>query len=160
VGLRFDLLESVEAVNERQKRRMLEKLTAEFKGDLKGKRIAIWGLAFKAETDDMRESPSIPLVEGALEAGATVVVHDPKAHETAEHVFGSRVTYAADPWAAVQGADALCVVTEWLVYRNPDFDRLRTALKRPLIIDGRNLWDPARMAQLGFEYHGIGRRRA
>ena len=93
-------------------------------------------------------------------APGTVVVHDPKAHETAEHVFRDKVTYAADPWKAVEGADALCVVTEWLVYRNPDFDRLRTALKRPLIIDGRNLWDPARMAQLGFEYHGIGRRKA
>ena len=160
VGLTFDLLDAVEAVNERQKRRMLEKLTAECGGQLRGKRIAVWGLAFKAETDDMRESPSIPLVEGALAAGAIVVVHDPKAHETAEHVFGQRVTYAADPWAAVQGADALCVVTEWLVYRNPDFDRLKGALKRPLIIDGRNLWEPARMAQLGFEYHGIGRRRA
>ncbi len=159
VGLRFDLLESVEAVNERQKRRMLEKLTVEFAGSLKGKRIAVWGLAFKAETDDMRESPSIPLVEGALAAGATVVVHDPKAHETAEHVFGKRVTYATDPWSAIDGADALCVVTEWLVYRNPDFDRLKRSLKRPLIVDGRNLWDPTRMAQLGFEYHGIGRRR-
>ena len=160
VGLTFDLLDAVEAVNERQKRRMLEKLTAECGGQLRGKRIAVWGLAFKAETDDMRESPSIPLVEGALRAGATVVVHDPKAHETAEHVFGQRVTYATDPWNAAEGADALCIVTEWLVYRNPDFDRLRTALKRPLIIDGRNLWDPTRMAQLGFEYHGIGRRRA
>ncbi|HVX88885.1 MAG TPA: UDP-glucose/GDP-mannose dehydrogenase family protein [Gemmatimonadales bacterium] len=160
VGLTFDLLDAVEAVNERQKRRMLEKLEASVPGGLKGKRIAVWGLAFKAETDDMRESPSIPLVEGALAAGATVVVHDPKAHETAEHVFGQRVTYAADPWTAVEGADALCVVTEWLVYRNPDFERLRGALKRPLIIDGRNLWDPARMAQLGFEYHGIGRRKA
>ena len=160
VGLQFDLLESVEAVNERQKRRMLEKLTAEFGGVLKGKRIAVWGLAFKAETDDMRESPSIPLVEGALAAGATVVVHDPKAHDTAEHVFGGRVTYAADLWAAVEGADALCIVTEWLVYRNPDFDRLKRTLKRPLIIDGRNLWDPVRMTQLGFTYHGIGRRRA
>jgi UDPglucose 6-dehydrogenase len=160
VGLSFDLLDAVEAVNERQKRRMLEKLTAELGGGLKGKRIAVWGLAFKAETDDMRESPSIPLIEGALQAGATVVVHDPKAHETAEHVFGKRVSYAADPWNAVEGADALCIVTEWLVYRNPDFDRLRKALKRPLIIDGRNLWEPVRMAQLGFEYHGIGRRRA
>ena len=160
VGLQFDLLESVEAVNERQKRRMLEKLLAEFGGDLKGKRIAVWGLAFKAETDDMRESPSIPLVEGALAAGATVVVHDPKAHETAEHVFGTRVTYAPDPWSAVQGADALCVVTEWLLYRNPDFARLKQTLRRALIIDGRNLWDPTRMAQLGFTYHGIGRRQA
>jgi UDPglucose 6-dehydrogenase len=160
VGLQFDLLESVEAVNERQKRRMLEKLLAEFGGSLAGKRIAVWGLAFKAETDDMRESPSIPLVEGALAAGATVVVHDPKAHETAEHVFGKRVTYAPDPWSAVQGADALCVVTEWLLYRNPDFAKLKQTLKRPLIIDGRNLWDPSRMAQLGFTYHGIGRRQA
>jgi UDPglucose 6-dehydrogenase len=160
VGLQFDLLESVEAVNERQKRRMLEKLLAEFGGDLKGKRIAVWGLAFKAETDDMRESPSIPLVEGALAAGAAVVVHDPKAHETAEHVFGTRVTYAPDPWSAVQGADALCVVTEWLLYRNPDFARLKQTLRRALIIDGRNLWDPTRMAQLGFTYHGIGRRQA
>jgi UDPglucose 6-dehydrogenase len=160
VGLRFDVLESVEAVNERQKRRMLEKLLAEFGGDLKGKRIAVWGLAFKAETDDMRESPSIPLVEGALAAGATVVVHDPKAHETAEHVFGARVTYAPDPWSAVQGADALCVVTEWLLYRNPDFAKLKQTLRRPLIIDGRNLWDPTRMMQLGFTYHGIGRRQA
>jgi UDPglucose 6-dehydrogenase len=160
VGLRFDLLEAVESVNERQKRRMLEKLVAECGGSLAGKRIAVWGLAFKAETDDMRESPSIPLVEGALAAGATVVVHDPKAHETAEHVFGKRVTYATDPWAAVEGADALCVVTEWLVYRNPDFDRLKRLLRQPLIIDGRNLWDPARMGQLGFNYHCFGRRRA
>ncbi len=87
-------------------------------------------------------------------------MHDPKAHETAEHVFGKRVTYASDPWAAVEGADALCVVTEWLVYRNPDFARLKRALRSPVIIDGRNLWEPARMTQLGFDYHGIGRRRA
>ena len=101
----------------------------------------------------------LPLLLAAV-SGCDIVTADLKAHETAEHVFGQRVTYAADPWAAVQGADALCVVTEWLVYRTPDFDKLRGALKRPLIIDGRNLWDPARMAQLGFEYHGIGRRRA
>ena len=160
VGLSFDLLDAVEAVNARQKGRMLEKLTAELGGSLAGRRIAVWGLAFKAETDDMRESPSIPLVEGALAGGATVVVHDPKAHETAERVFGARVTYASDPWAAVEGADALCVVTEWLVYRNPDFERLKRTLRRPIIIDGRNLWDPARLTQLGFAYHGIGRRRA
>ena len=160
VGLRFDLLDAVEAVIERQKGRMLANLLDLFGGSLAGRRIAVWGLAFKAETDDMRESPSIPLVEGALAAGATVVVHDPKAHETAEHVFGKRITYAADPWAAVAGADALCVVTEWLVYRNPDFARLKQALRTPVIIDGRNLWEPARMTQLGFDYHGIGRRRA
>jgi UDPglucose 6-dehydrogenase len=160
VGLTFDVLDAVEVVNERQKRRMLDKLIAAFDGTLAGRRIAVWGLAFKAETDDMRESPSIPLVEGALAAGATVVAHDPKAHETAQHVFGDRIAYAPDPWAAVAGADALCIVTEWLVYRTPDFERLKGALRRPLVIDGRNLYDPARMARLGFEYHGIGRRRA
>jgi UDPglucose 6-dehydrogenase len=159
-GVGFDILESVERVNERQKRVLLEKLKTAFRGDLKGKTIAIWGLAFKAETDDMRESPSIPLVEGLLNGGAVVRAHDPKAGETAREVFGDRVTYAADPYSAVDGADALAIVTEWLVYRNPDFDRLRKLLRQPLVVDGRNLYDPARMRGLGFTYLGIGRRLA
>ena len=156
---RFDLLEAVEAVNTRQKLRMLAKVRGAL-GELRGRVVGVWGLAFKAETDDMRESPSIPLVEGLLAAGATVRAHDPKAHETARALFGDQITYAADPYAAADGADALCIVTEWLVYRTPDFDRVRKGLRRPLIVDGRNLFDPARMEQLGFEYHGIGRRRA
>ena len=156
---RFDLLEAVEAVNVRQKVRMLGKVRGAL-GELRGRVVGVWGLAFKAETDDMRESPSIPLVEGLLAAGATVRAHDPKAHETAHALFGDRITYAADPYAAADGADALCIVTEWLVYRTPDLERVRKGLRRPLIVDGRNLFDPARMEQLGFEYHGIGRRRA
>ena len=155
----FELLEAVEAVNARQKLRVLEK-TRHALGELRGKTVAVWGLAFKAETDDMRESPSIPLVEGLLAAGATVRAHDPKAHETARAIFGERITYATDPYAAVDGADALCIVTEWLLYRTPDFERLRKGLRRALIVDGRNLFDPARMEKLGFDYHGIGRRRA
>lgn len=157
-GARFDLLEAVEAVNARQKLRLLAK-TAAALGVLRGKTVGVWGLAFKAETDDMRESPAIPLIEGLLAGGATVRAHDPKAHATAHAVFGDRIVYAPDPYAAAQGADALCVVTEWLVYRTPDFDRLKGAMRRALMLDGRNLFDPTRMAALGFEYHGIGRRR-
>jgi UDPglucose 6-dehydrogenase len=159
-GLRFDILESVERVNERQKLVLLDKLKTAFHGDLKGKTIAIWGLAFKAETDDMRESPSIPLIEGLLAAGAVVRAHDPKAIHTARELFGTRITFAGDPYAAVDGADALAIVTEWLVYRNPDFDRLKGLLRQPLVIDGRNLYDPSRMHALGFTYAGIGRKPA
>jgi UDPglucose 6-dehydrogenase len=157
-GLDFELLEAVESVNERQKQVLLRKTLDALGADLSGRAVAVWGLAFKAETDDMRESPSIPLVEGLLAAGATVRVHDPKARETARAVFGDRVSYAENPYAAADGADALVIVTEWLVYRNPDFERLTASLTRPLIIDGRNLYDAGRLAALGFEYHGIGRQ--
>jgi UDPglucose 6-dehydrogenase len=157
VGLDFEILDAVERVNERQKQVILEKLTAAFNGSLAGRLIAVWGLAFKAETDDMRESSAIPLVEGLLAAGACVQAHDPKAMETARQIFGDRVTYAADPYRAAEGADALAIVTEWLVYRNPDFDRLRELLKAPLVVDGRNLYDPVRMRAQGFLYHCIGR---
>ena len=160
VGLPFDILEAVERVNARQKQILLERLREAFRGELAGKRVAVWGLAFKAGTDDMRESPSIELIEGLLAAGATVQAHDPKAIETARQVFGDRVTYATDPYSAARGADALAIVTEWLVYRNPDFDRLKEALRRPLVVDGRNLYDPVRMRALGFTYVGIGRQRA
>lgn len=160
LGLRFELLEAVEHVNERQKHVLYEKLVRSLGPDLRGKRVAIWGLSFKAETDDMRESPSIPLVERLLQAGAAIQAHDPQAMETARAVFGERVTFAAEPYAAAQGADALVIVTEWLVYRTPDFQRLKQLLRRPLVVDGRNLYDPARLRQLGFEYHGIGRAGA
>jgi UDPglucose 6-dehydrogenase len=155
-GLDADLLEAVEAVNERQKR-LLPTRVRELLGEVRGKTVAVWGLAFKAETDDMRESSSIPLIEDLLAGGATVHAHDPQAAETAHAVFGDRIVYARDPYAAAEGADALVVVTEWLVYRNPDFPRLRALLRRPLIVDGRNLYDPARVAAEGFTYHSIGR---
>jgi UDPglucose 6-dehydrogenase len=165
LGVDLDLLKSVESVNERQKRVLLEKAYRFIGGaedgdrpDLTGKTVGIWGLAFKAETDDMRESPAIPLVEGLLEAGARVQAHDPKAIESARAIFGDRVLYAADPYSAAYGADGLVIVTEWLPYRNPDFQRLRGLLRRPIVLDGRNLYQPDRMAQAGFEYHGIGRR--
>ena len=158
VGIRFDLLEAVEAVNERQKLLLFKKVVRTLGEKLGGKRVGIWGLAFKAETDDMRESPSIPLVRSLIGRGAQVRAHDPKAMESAHAVFGDTLVYAKDPYDAIEGADALIVVTEWLVYRNPDFERMKEVLRRPLVIDGRNLYEPARMAALGFEYHAIGRR--
>ena len=159
LGLPFELLESVESVNTRQKQVLLDKVCRGLGGDLKGKTVAVWGLAFKAETDDMRESPAIPLIQGLLKGGAKVRAHDPKAIESAHQVFGDQIHYATEPYGAVEGADALVIVTEWLPYRNPDFERLKAKLLRPLIIDGRNLFDPERMKAEGFEYHGIGRRQ-
>jgi UDPglucose 6-dehydrogenase len=157
LGLSLDVLKAVEQVNECQKQVVLQK-TLRFLGqDLSGKIVGVWGLAFKAETDDMRESPAIPLIEGLLAAGARVQTHDPKATDSARAIFGDRVMYAADPYSAAHGADALTVMTEWLLYRNPDFERVRKLVRRPLLLDGRNLYDPERMAALGFEYHGIGR---
>jgi UDPglucose 6-dehydrogenase len=157
LGLSLDVLKAVEQVNECQKLVVLEKALRYLGQNLTGKIVGIWGLAFKAETDDMRESPTIPLIEGLLAAGARVQTHDPKATDSARLIFGDRVMYAADPYSAAHGADALAVMTEWLVYRNPDFERVRKLVRRPLLIDGRNLYDPDRMATLGFEYHGIGR---
>jgi len=159
LGLSLDVLKSVEQVNEAQKRVVLHKTLKHLGKDLSGKTVGIWGLAFKAETDDMRESPTIPLIEGLLEAGARVQTHDPKATDSARAIFGDRVIYTADPYSAAHGADALLIMTEWLMYRNPDFERVRKLLRRPLLVDGRNLYDPARMTALGFEYHGIGRGR-
>jgi UDPglucose 6-dehydrogenase len=157
LGLSLGVLKAVEEVNECQKQVVLQKTLRYLGQDLTGKIIGLWGLAFKAETDDMRESPTIPLIEGLLRAGARVQTHDPKATDSARTIFGDRVMYAADPYSAAHGADALIVMTEWLVYRNPDFERVQKLVRRPLLIDGRNLYDPDRMASLGFEYHGIGR---
>jgi UDPglucose 6-dehydrogenase len=157
MGLSLDVLKAVEEVNEQQKLVVLEKTLKYLGRDLTGKVVGLWGLAFKAETDDMRESPTIPLIQGLLKAGARVQTHDPKATDSARTIFGDDVMYAADPYSAAHGADALLVMTEWLVYRNPDFDRVRKLLRRALLIDGRNLYDPERMTALGFEYHGIGR---
>jgi UDPglucose 6-dehydrogenase len=160
VGVRFEVLEAVESVNDKQKLVLLEKVKAALGGSLSGKTVGVWGLAFKAETDDMRESPAIPLVTGLLAGGARVQAHDPKAMEAARHVLGDKVIFAADPYSAANGADALVIVTEWLQYRTPDFDRLLALLKQPLIVDGRNLFAPARMRKLGFTYQGIGRKLA
>ena len=160
MGMEPTLLEAVEAVNDRQKLVLLRKLVARLGPRLAGRQVAVWGLSFKAETDDMRESPALPLVNVILEAGGSVRAHDPKAMDAAHEIYGDRLYYARDPYEALAGADALVIVTEWLVYRTPDFEKMRSLLTTPLVIDGRNLYDPERMTRLGFEYHGIGRRRA
>ncbi len=156
VGLDFDLLRSVERVNERQKRTLLEKAQKRF-GSLQGLTFAVWGLAFKPKTDDMREAPSITIIEGLLGNGARVRAHDPVAHEVAASIFGGRIELAPDPYAAAAGADAIVLVTEWNEFRQPDFERLKQTMKQPVLFDGRNVWDPVKVRALGFSYQGIGR---
>ncbi|HEX9727470.1 MAG TPA: UDP-glucose/GDP-mannose dehydrogenase family protein [Gemmatimonadales bacterium] len=156
-GVSLDVLKAVEDVNARQKRRLFTKLAAAVGGRVEGLTIAVWGLAFKAETDDMRESPAVDLIEALLTHGAQVQAHDPQANDQARALFGDRIRYAEHAYPALDGADALVVVTEWFEFRNPDFGRMRDALRRPLIVDGRNLYDPARMRSLGFTYIGVGR---
>jgi UDPglucose 6-dehydrogenase len=158
-GAPMGILRAVEDANDRQKHRLFAKLREVLGDRLAGARIALWGLAFKANTDDMRESPALVLVEELLVAGATVVAHDPAAmHETRRRI-GDRIAYAETSYAAVEGADALVVVTDWNEYRFPDFQRIATALRSPVLIDGRNLYDSEKMRSLGFTYRSIGRGR-
>jgi UDPglucose 6-dehydrogenase len=151
------ILDAVEAVNDDQKKRLIEKLRVALGADLRGARIAVWGLAFKPNTDDMRESPSLVAIEELLAAGASVVAHDPAAMTEAKHRLGDRVTFAPSAYDAVTDADALIVITDWNEYRHPDFDRIKQSLRRPVIVDGRNLYALDRMQRLGFTYHSIGR---
>jgi len=156
-GMKCPLLNAVEEVNDAQKRRLVDKVVAEFGPRLDGRRIAIWGLAFKPRTDDMREAPSLTVINGLLERGAAVAVHDPEALGVAKTLFGDRVTYHRVNYDALEGADALLIVTEWNEFRRPDFARMKQLLKRPVIIDGRNLYEPEIMRQQGFTYLPIGR---
>ena len=155
-GYRFRILEAVEAVNSSQKRRLFEKMQAVL-GPLDGKQIAIWGLAFKPRTDDMRAAPSITMIEALLEAGAKVVAYDPQAQRQARAIFGSRLTLAGHSYEALKGADALGILTEWNEFREPDFSRMRSLMRTPVIFDGRNLFDLAQMRAHGFTYYSIGR---
>ena len=156
VGLDFDLLRAVERVNERQKRWIVEKATRHF-GGLAGKTFGVWGLAFKPKTDDMREAPSVAIVEGLVGAGARVRAHDPVASAVAARIFEGRVELVQEPYAAAEGVDALCLVTEWSEFRQPDFPRLRERMRQPVLFDGRNVWDAAKARAAGFTYYGVGR---
>ncbi|MDQ2931339.1 MAG: UDP-glucose/GDP-mannose dehydrogenase family protein [Gemmatimonadota bacterium] len=155
-GAQLSVLHAVEEANDRQKHLLFAKLKSVL-GTLKGTRIAVWGLAFKPQTDDMRESPALTLIEELLDAGATVVAHDPVAMHEAKRRLGDTVIYAATNYDALEGAAALVVVTDWNEYRHPNFSRIRKALSKPIVIDGRNLYDPAKMRTLGFTYRSIGR---
>jgi UDPglucose 6-dehydrogenase len=156
LGLDFDLLRSVERVNERQKRLMFEKAVKEF-GSLAGKRFGVWGLAFKPKTDDMREAPSLTLIQLLTGAGAEVTAHDPVSAEVARTLVGPHVRIADEPYAAAEGADALFLVTEWNEFRSPDYDRLKRVMRGNVLFDGRNVWDAARARATGFTYHAVGR---
>ena len=159
VGYEAELLQAVEAVNNRQKQRLFEKISAYFQGGLRGKTIALWGLAFKPNTDDMRDAPSRVLMEALWAAGAAVRAFDPVAMGEARRIYGERAdfTLCEDAESALHGADALAIATEWNLFRSPDFEHIKATLARPAIFDGRNLYDPVRMAAEGLEYFSIGR---
>jgi UDPglucose 6-dehydrogenase len=150
----FKILEAVETVNTQQKSRLFAKIKKHL-GTLKGKTVAVWGLAFKPKTDDMREAPAIPLIEALIAAG--VQAHDPEAMKVARGLFGTKITYASNNYDALKGADCLAIVTEWNEFRRPDFERMRSLMRAPVIFDGRNLFTPDQMRQSGFDYYSIGR---
>ena len=150
------VLKAVEAVNDSQKLRLVCKMQAHF-GELKGRTIALWGLAFKPRTDDMREAPAISIANRLLELGAAVRAYDPEANGTAHRLFGDRIALCEKSYDAVTGADALAVVTEWNEFREPDFKRVKQLLKSPIVFDGRNIYSPEHMRALGFTYFSIGR---
>ena len=160
IGQPLKVLNAVEEANDAQKRVLLEKITTRFGNDLKGKKFALWGLAFKPNTDDMREASSRVFIQGLWDKGATVTAYDPVAMDESRRIFGSdpRLSYAETPMAALEGADALAIVTEWKEFRAPDFDDVKAKLKTPVIFDGRNIYTPSQVKTHGLEYYAIGRR--
>jgi UDPglucose 6-dehydrogenase len=168
-GIEAKVLKSVEAVNEHQKKLLSSMIINHFSGSgakkgrrsnkpLAGKTIAIWGLSFKPRTDDMREAPSVVIINGLLRAGAAVQVHDPVATEEARKIFKNRIRYMDNDYETLRGADALAVVTEWSEFRTPDFKKIKKLLKSPVIFDGRNIYNQTEIRKMGFTYYGIGRR--
>jgi UDPglucose 6-dehydrogenase len=160
VGYRLEILDAVVAVNERQKQRLGQKILGHFGDDLTGKRIALWGLAFKPGTDDVREAPALVLAEQLLAAGATVCGTDPVAIDAVRKVLGDRIAYEENNYECARGADALALVTEWHEFRRPSFDRLKSLMRQTVLFDGRNVWNPGELRAAGFTYYGMGRGRA
>jgi UDPglucose 6-dehydrogenase len=155
----MNILQAVDAVNTKQAARFVDKVRHHFQNNLRGKRIAVWGLAFKPRTNDMRDAPSLKIVESLLADGATVTAYDPEAMKEAQRLFGSRIELSSNNYNCLQGADALLIVTEWQVFRNPNFERIRSLMKQPVVFDGRNIYDPSHMRQAGFTYYSIGRKQ-
>ena len=158
-GAQVEVVDAADRANRRQKRVLGERILSSFGGDLRGKRIAVWGLAFKPETDDIREAPALQLVSDLLEHGAEVVAYDPVAMDNVRALIGERIELAADMYAAAKGAHALALVTEWKQFRSPDFRRIHATMAAPNLFDGRNIWDLQVLADLGFRVHAIGRTR-
>ena len=157
VDLSLDLMKAVDGVNDQQKEVLFGKIKTHFGDQLAGKTLAVWGLAFKPRTDDIREAPALTLIDSLLAAGAGVRVHDPEATANVRAIYGDRLAYSDRPYGALEGADGLAIVTEWPEFRNPDFEVMKRLLKGPVIFDGRNIYDERTMAQRGFTYYGIGR---
>jgi UDPglucose 6-dehydrogenase len=157
LGLDLHIVHGATKANQRQRLFLPDKILDRFSGRLAGRRIAVWGLAFKANTDDVRESPAFTIVDTLLDNKAVVSAYDPQAMLNTRNIYGERITYARDQYSALAGAEALVVATEWNVFRHPNFDRMKNLMKTPLVFDGRNLFDPARMREMGFEYYSVGR---
>jgi UDPglucose 6-dehydrogenase len=157
-GYEFEILESVMRVNDRQKTIIVDKIRDYFNGDLNGKKIALWGLAFKPDTDDIREAPSLYIIRDLLDAGAIIVAHDPEAMKNVKKLVGDKIQFVDDHYEALKDADALIIATEWTLYRSPDFKKMGSLMKSKVIFDGRNLYDLNHMKELGFYYRSIGRK--
>jgi UDPglucose 6-dehydrogenase len=156
---RYDMriLEAVDAVNQNQSSRFVEKIRQHFQGNLRDKRLAIWGLSFKPRTNDMRDAPAIKIIEKLLEEGVAVAAYDPEAMDEAKRIFGERIQLSSNNYGCVEGADALLIVTEWQAFRNPNFERMKSIMRHPVLFDGRNIYDPVQLRQLGFTYYSVGR---
>ena len=161
LGVDSGILDAVESVNEAQKELLVRQVTAYYGGDLQGRTFALWGLSFKPDTNDMREAPALVIIEQLLGLGASLRAHDPEALENARRYYGDRhgprLTLHEHNYEALDGADGLLIVTEWKQYRVPDFRRMKSLLREPVIFDGRNLFEPGRMSSLGFDYTSVGR---
>ncbi len=156
-GVPMEILSAVESVNQSQRQHFIDKVMRHFGNDLSGRTLAVWGLSFKPRTDDMRMAPAVTVIQAFLDAGAAVRAHDPEAMHEARKTFGDRVAFCDTNYTALEGADALVIITEWNEFRRPDFERVRALLKQPVIFDGRNLYNKEEMQSLGFSYHSIGR---
>jgi UDPglucose 6-dehydrogenase len=156
-GVEPRILNAVEAVNNHQKTVLIDKVTQHFGGKLAGKTVAIWGLAFKPRTDDIREAPALTLIDALLKQGASLKVYDPEALKNVQDEYGDKLKYASNPLDALDGVDALAICTEWGDFRNPEFDEMKKRMKSPVVFDGRNLYDPDSMREYGFTYYSIGR---
>ena len=153
----FRILNSVMSVNQDQKKILSRRIINYFNGDVSGKKIAIWGLAFKPNTDDIREAPALTIIDDLLSAGASISAFDPEAMENVQRLYGDKITFCSSQYDAIDNADALAIITEWQVFRTPDFDRIKSALVNPAIFDGRNVYDVDQMRSMGFYYESIGR---
>ena len=153
----MQILEAVDAVNQGQPARFVEKIRKHFEGNLRDKRLAVWGLSFKPRTNDMRDAPAIKIIESLLADGAAVAAYDPEATDEAKRIFGGRIQLSSSNYGCLEGADALLIVTEWQAFRNPNFERIKGMMRQPVLFDGRNIFDPAVLRQLGFTYYSVGR---